>query len=290
MMRSYKEVAEGLGLEKYVPLGQVLFKKPRKNVELKVELFENETGANVSQKMQKSIHALWEEHKLNNPNDFDGDVGSIISIFESPSRTWNIEFHKGRFSHFVATAAIRKRRLNVKSFPLDEETCLPISFGAVAITKDNYIIFALRGQTTFDAESVTLLPGGYFNPETDYFFVKGPSGRLEKNYSIAVTVLRELFEETGIALTCLKVDYLGLIYNKKGSRQPLLVCRINLPFTMGEIISRMPKHLDEESKQIFFVENDIEEVKKFLFYLHIIKYDIAIHDTYKLILHFLIGY
>lgn len=282
-MRSYKKVAKMLGLEDYILLGQVLFDDFHK-----VELSKSKVPMSISREGQQIIDAIWKEHIAEKKEDFDGSVGSIISVSKSPEGFLNIKFHEGKFSQFYATAAIREEELYVKSFPLDAETCLPISFGAVAITKDNYILFALRGQTTFDPETVTLLPGGYFNPETDYFFVRGASGRPVKNYSIPVTILRELFEETGITLPCLKVEYLGLVYNKEGSKQPLLACRINLPFTVEEIKKRM--HLDEESTKIFFVKNDINEIKKFLFYsAYIDKKNIAIHDAWKLILHFLTG-
>jgi len=52
--------------------------------------------------------------------------------------------------------------------------CLPLSFGAIAITKPTEdcpfgsIIFAERGNC-FDSGKITLLPGGYFDPEQDYF-------------------------------------------------------------------------------------------------------------------------
>jgi hypothetical protein len=271
--RSYRNIARRLGLEECVPLGQVLFSGFDK-----VELVESKTRMNISLEAQKMIEGVWGDHLKKNPNDFDGDLGSIISLFECPSGTLNIEFHEGKFSQLYAMSLIKKKKIDVKSFPLDLGRCLALSFGAVALTADNYIIFAERGQTAFDAETITLLPGGYFNPKTD-FFTGEKSNRMIKTHSIGITILRELFEETGIFLSCLKVNYLGLVYNKQGSSQPLLACYINLPYTSEEIKSKMS--LDEESTKVFFVKNSIDAVAQFVF-----KKNVAIHDAWKLILYF----
>jgi 8-oxo-dGTP pyrophosphatase MutT (NUDIX family) len=270
-----KATANALGLEKYVSLGQVLL-DDFKNV----KLAEKNLNLDLSLETKEKIAEKWKKHLEKNPNDFDGDLGSVISILNL-SNSLKIIFRKGKFSQFFATESNRKQFININNSFLDKETCLPLSFGAIAITKpeknhlNGYIVFAKRSKTAFDRGKITLLPGGYFDPSKDYFLNK----KLNKSYLIEITIIRELFEETNLYLNSVKPEFLGLVYNKKGSKQPLIAVLIKLPFTKKELIKMI--NIDEENKEIFFVNNNIKAVKKFLK-----NKELAIHDAWKLILYF----
>ncbi len=268
----YIDIAKTLRLEEYFPLGQVLFDNFNE-----VILVEEKKEINFSFKEKERIQKEWQEHLLENPNDFDGNVGSVMEIIEN-DKILKIIFRRGKFSQFYSTQKKRKEKINLFDVPLDKGACLPISFGAVTTTKSSSenphgcIIFAKRGKTAFDSEVITLLPGGYFDPEKDFSLFQSVD-----SYSILSTVSREFFEETGIVMDSIKVDYLGIVYNSLGSRQPLIACHLDIPFSKEELKIRT----DEESKEIFFINNDINSVKEF-----IKDKEMAVHDAWKLILYF----
>ena len=275
-----KRTAKILGLEKYLPLGQLLFKGFDH-----VELLRTMLKMDISDKRQRSIKIAWANHIEKNPNDFNGVLGSMMYVCEKPKGTLKIVFRKGNFSQFFGTSFLRKKTLDIKSIDfLDWGTCLPVSFGAIAVTKptpknpNGCIIFAQRGKTAFDENKLTLVPGGYFNPDTDYFFTRR-HGHSVKNYSLEVTVLRELFEELGIFLDCIKLELLGLVYSRKESKQPLIALSIKIPYTAEELEKEIT--MDEENEEIFFVDNEINSIKNF-----IQGKNLAIHDAWKLILFF----
>jgi len=277
---SIEEAAKILGLESYLSLGQLLLKDFDR-----VELLRKRLKMDISDKKQRSIKIAWANHIEENPNDFNDSLGSVMSIYEYPYKVLKIVFRKGDFSQFFGTVEKRKDMLDINSPDfLDFGACLPISFGAIALTKPTFenpkgcIVFAKRGKTTFDENKITLIPGGYFNPDTDYFFTQR-SNRLIKNYSLIVTVLRELFEETGVFLSWIKPEFLGIVYSKQESKQPLIALLINLPCTVEELKNEIV--MDEENQEIVFVPNDVNSVKDF-----IKGKTLAIHDAWKLILFF----
>lgn len=264
-----------LELEEYVSSGQVLCVGFRD-----VELMKEKEERRFSPELLAVIEAAWLRHLQSNPHDYNGCMGSIVSFSLSKDKL-TIKFREGSFAEFYATQARRPEFLNVHSGSLDEGTCLPLSFGAVAVTRPSplhptgCIVFATRGETTFDEGRITLLPGGYFDPSKDY--IRGEKGKI---YSIKVTVLRELFEELRVS-RYESIRFLGLVYNNQGSRQPLLALFLNLPFTAEELEKITGNAKEEEVKQIFFVDNDVFAVKEFLR-----GKKLAIHDAWKLLLFF----
>ncbi len=264
-----------LGFEEYVSSGQVLCAGFEN-----VELLEEKKQRRFSPEFLATIEAVWLKHLQNSPNDYNGRVGSIVS-FSLSGKKLTIKFREGSFAEFYATQSRRPEFVDVKSKCLDREICLPLSFGAVAVTKPSplhpkgCIVFAQRGKTAFDEDRLTLLPGGYFDPDKDYF--RGERGKV---YSISVTILRELFEELHVPV-CESVRFLGLVYNNQGSRQPLLALSLNLPFTTEELKEITRNMKEEEVRQIFFVENDISVVGEF-----IRGKKLAVHDAWKLLLFF----
>jgi len=268
------EIARTLGLEEQLQLGQILFEDFDT-----VELCELIKKMNFSFKKEKSIQRKWEKHLLSHDKDFDGSLGSIFDMYKYKKTILRIKFRKAKFSQFLGTQEDRPLRINLRKFPMDKEICLPLSIGAIAITNPTpdhtkgCMLFAERAKTAFDENVMTLLPGGYFDPSKD-FFIGENEKNLERKYSIVLTLLRELFEETGIILSNVKINYLGMIYNSYGSKQPLIACYVNIPYPDKLI-------MDKETKRIYFVDNDIEAVKEF-----IKGKKLAWHDALKLILYF----
>jgi hypothetical protein len=250
----HRGVIGTLGLEEYVSSGQVICAGFEQ-----VELVKEKEKHRLSSEYLKMVETIWREHLKIKPDDYNGCVGSIVSLAWSGKKLV-VRFREASFAEFYATQSRRPEVLDVKSECLDQEFCLPLSFGAVAVTKPSVlcpngcIVFAERGKTAFDEGKLTLLPGGYFDPEKDYF--QGEKGNI---YSIIFTILRELFEELEVS-GCESIDFLGLVYNNQGSRQPLLVVSLQLPFTAEEMKKVKRETKEEEVRRIFFVKNDISAV------------------------------
>lgn len=265
-----------LGLEDYLPLAKVICAGFQN-----IELLKEEKPRSFSPEYIERVKTLWSEHLERRPDDYDGCVGSIVSLSRSGKKL-TIKFREAKFSEFYATQTLRPEILDTKSECLDRGFCLPLSFGAVAVTKPSSayakgcIVFAERGETAFDEGRLTLLPGGYFDPGKDYF---------RGEYSIMVTVLRELHEELRVS-KCERIDFLGLVYNGWGSRQPLLAVALQLPFTAEELWEIARNGEQNEVRRIFFIENDIFAVGEFLKRKKLAGKTLAIHDAWKLLLFF----
>jgi len=274
-----RSVVTFLGLEDYLPLAKVICTGFEN-----IELLKKEPRS-FSPEYTERVETLWREHLERRPDDYDGCVGSIVSLSRSGKKLI-IKFREATFSEFYATQTLRPEILDTKSECLDQGFCLPLSFGAVAVTKSSSayakgcIVFAERGETAFDEGRLTLLPGGYFDPGKDYF--RGEEGEI---YSIMVTVLRELHEELRV-LRCESVDFLGLVYSSWGSRQPLLATVLQLPFTAEDLWETTKNEKQNEVRRMFFVENDIFAVGGFLRRKKLAGKTLAIHDAWKLLLFF----
>ncbi|HPD19914.1 MAG TPA: hypothetical protein PLV95_01605 [Candidatus Pacearchaeota archaeon] len=272
-MNDWEIVSWFLGLRDYMPLAQILFEKFEE-----VELIESPQEPSFG-KDNEEIEKRWKEHLKACPNDFDGCLGSVVS-FSLSEKKLSIKFRKARFSEYYF--AQRPEMLNIADC---NNYCLPLSFGAIAITKPTEdcpfgsIIFAERGKTAFDSGKITLLPGGYFDPEQDYF--GGEKG--EKIYSLNITILRECFEELCFHTLALKIDFLGVIYNR---RQPLIAVLLNLPFTAEQLKESVNSGKETEVERVFFIDNNIYAVREFLTKEARQGKKLAIHDAWKLILYF----
>lgn len=255
-------VAKMLGLEDFLPLAQTF--KGFNDVELIESDFPFVQNREETEK-------LWKKHLELFPDDFDGSLGSVVS-FSFSGKKLIIKYRKAKFSEYCVTQ--RPKTLDINDC---FNYCLPLSFGAVATTKptrdseEGYIIFAERGNTAFDNGRITTLPGGYFDPEQDCNF---------KNI-----ILRECLEELHTRPS--KIEFMGVIYNREGSRQPLVAVHLKLPFTaeqMEEVINNRER--EKEIGRLFFVENNAFAVHDFLAEEARQGKTLAIHDAWKLILYF----
>ncbi|MCK9578651.1 NUDIX hydrolase [bacterium] len=262
-MMPIEEAADVLGLGPFLLKGQ-LISGPFKKIRVHYSEKKQKLPENLSVQIKKD----WEHHLETHPSDFDGMLASVISIKQNNGDI-TIRTRKSSFSVFSSLEKTRPTEIN-GVVPIDRRNCIPLSVGAVAITKDNKIVLAMRHDTTFDNKLLTFLPGGYIDPPAD-----------EKNGKISILscIKRELKEELGIK-DYDRVKCLGIVHSKESSKQPLVAVRLILFDSSQSIRSAYgPKNC--ESSNLCLIDNNIYAMAKFLN-----GKKIAIHDAWKIILHF----
>lgn len=229
----------------------------------------------VSQREQ--IQKQWENHTKDHPNDFDGVLASLKSG-KIQNNVLCLETRPTNFSIYWATRKTESSSLLVRATAFDRERPLPLSFGAITVTapSESYpegcIVVAKRGQTAFNEAEYTFLPGGYFDPGKDQF------REAKRTFlSLESAIIREAKEE----LNCrpnLPPQFLGLVFSRIGSQQPLIAIQLKLFETTEQLKSL--KTTEWENQEIFFVPNNL----KSLIFLSI-NYRLCTHDLWKLALY-----
>lgn len=260
------KVAETLGLNSFFEKGQLL-SGPFKS--LRIHYTDREQG--FSAEIMDEIKKNWDIHLEKHPTDFNGILASIISLKLNNGKV-SIKTRKTNFSTFYFLKESRTKNIDIEKTPIDKRNAIPLSIGAIAITVDKKIVVAIRKNTTFDNKKLTFMPGGYIDPLLD-----AKNGELSAKYCLE----RELEEELGIS-DYGRMQYLGIVHSRESSKQPLIAVRLSL-LDSSQTISSIYGH-NQESYELFFIENKINVMKKFLDDAN--TQNIAIHDAWKLILHF----
>lgn len=255
--------AEALGLTPFLKKGQPL-SGPLKSIKVHY----SPRKQSFSRELQEKIAIEWSYHLVINPNDFDGKLASVIAISISNDKAI-IKTRESTFSTFLSLKETRPSKIDLNCTPLDKRNCLPLSVGAIAITNDNKVIVATRSNTAFDCETLTFLPGGYIDPVVD---IEG------QDISVPFCINRELKEELGVS-SYENSKYLGIVYSKESSKQPLIALRLKL-FESSERIQNTYTG-NNESYDLYFIDNNVKTMASFLK-----DKKIAIHDAWKAILHF----
>jgi len=258
------EAAEILGLGSFFAKGQ-LISGPFK----KIRVHYSEKKQKMPTSLSKQIKEDWARHLETHPSDFDGALASIVSIRQNDKEI-TIRTKRSNFSVFSSLKESRLTEIDNINGSIDKRNCVPLSVGAIAITRDNKIVLAVRNNTAFDNEALTFLPGGYIDPLTD-----SKDGKI----SLLSCIGRELKEELGI-VGYERTKCLGIIHSKESSKQPLIAIRLIL-FDSSQSVRSAYGPRNCESHSIHFVDNDINAMTEFLK-----GKEITIHDAWKIILHF----
>lgn len=151
---------------------------------------------------------------------------------------------------------------------MDEKYALPLTVGSVTLTSDGYIVLGVRKEIRSNGKNyVSLIPVGYFDPLQD---------KINKQYDVKRTLLRELKEEVGIR-KIKRLTGLGMICDYVEKQQPLILFRLHLPHTRKLLEN---KQLKEHSKLIFIVDGNLHQLKKL-----VKKYALSTHALGGLLLH-----
>jgi hypothetical protein len=178
---------------------------------------------------------------------WNGPLASVMNFKIDEYKILEFILRKSDFRLYLGTRSKQPIRTALK--PLDKERSLPLSFGAVTITSDNFIVLGIREKTEAYKGEADLRASGYFDPEQD--IIKTDIGA---EYSVELLILRESYEELGTEIYIAK-RYLALIQDA----QPLLSVEIKIPFSK-EQIGKIAKGSDEHSESVF-VENNFEAIK-----------------------------
>jgi hypothetical protein len=222
---------------------------------------------------EESFAEVWNKHKEIYPDDINNENISLRQYSVKDEELF-LRVRRSRFVAHLATQPKRPSRLIVTNRLLDNDYCLAVSVGAVAVTRDNYIVFCQRTGTAFNPGEYTLPPGGYLDID-DIFRNDG------KNFlSLEKGIKREYREELRGLDYQFGVKTLGLVYSRIGSRQPLIAVETKIPHTRDEAESLLKSaDQDWEMGEFHFIRADMDSLRNFVQSHHL-----CTHDVWKLAL------
>lgn len=283
MKRRIEEVAQRLGLSGRIDEVQFLA-TDFKAIDLdgiarfedELQLFDLET--------HQHIRVNWEAKLAKNPKMFPGPLATVKD-FRVDNRVLKFRLQRSRFDIYDGLRPRIPQKIDLAQRPLDRDFCLPLSMGAVTVTAPDEanptgtIIFGIRSKTTsFGEGSSTILPSGYFNPDSDRLVIGDPGLHMGL-MSVRFTVIKELKEEVGLQ-DYKMFGYLGLIHDGVLAKQPLIGVRLELEFTANEV-KALAHDMGAEVANYHFISNTIENVKEFIG-----RYPPMPHTLGILVLHF----
>ena len=271
--KKYLEVASELGLEQRLIHETQLLAAGFKNVV--IDEF-NEAAILPEEELAASANAKWEEKKKSNPYLFDGALASIVSAKQVDTNL-HLRLRRTRYSLYSGAKPALPGQIDLEH--LDPRLPLPLSYGAVTVSYDGFIIFALRSKSIDLGNQYTTAPSGYFDPDKDRFVIGDP-GHHREVFDPILNALREGAEELGVTAFS-EFRWNGLIQETMDSKQPLLASTVRLPFSKEELKKRL-RDMGFEIQKYELVENDPSAVNGFLN-----ENRITPHDVAKLVLHFL---
>lgn len=187
---------------------------------------------------------------------YDGPLASISAFWVDENQILEFILRRSRYALFVGTRGKYPREIDINKVPLDENYCLPLSFGAITITQDNYIVLGLRSKKEDTGkEKIGSVPSGYLNPDTNRVYTE----LVGTNISFDALILEELREEVGIENYTSK-EYLSLVQDKVSSQQPLVAIRLKIPFTKKEL--EAIGHSGFEHTKYIYIKNNKEIIRK----------------------------
>ena len=187
---------------------------------------------------------------------YDGSLASISAFWVNEQQILEFILRRSRYILYVGTREKSPREIKLHQLPLDEHYCLPLSFGAITITKDNYIVLGLRSKKEdIGKEKVGSIPAGYLNPDVNRVYIK----LIGNSISFESLILEELREEVGIE-TYTSKEYLALIQDKISSQQPLVAIRLKIPFSKEEL--EAVGHTGWEHTEYIYIKNSKSEIRK----------------------------
>ncbi|MGB2762186.1 MAG: hypothetical protein WBC21_01445 [Minisyncoccales bacterium] len=246
-MKKYKELAEKMGVVKETGETQILA-TGFKAIEVLPDNFIKETQKFSIEKESK-IQKKWNRQKRKaGKNLWNDPMASVVSFSIDVFGRLELVLRKSDYKTYVGTR--EKRFINTDDIPMDRNSSLPISMGAVTITSDDFIVLGLRSKTEAHRNELGLGPSGYLNPSVHS--LKTEMGEI---ISVEELILCELYEELRIQ-TYIKKEYLALIQDM----QPMIAVRLEIPFTKREM--EQIAEINFEHSKFIYIENTIDEVKK----------------------------
>jgi 8-oxo-dGTP pyrophosphatase MutT (NUDIX family) len=140
-----------------------------------------------------------------------------------------------------------------------ENAAIPLSVGAVIVTKDNKIVLGKRAKDIDIGKSKISVAAGYLDPEKDIV----NSANSDNTLDIFSGIKREIYEETGVTnrdivgLACM-----GLIDNKEQNQiNAPFYCKLDI-FAKEFETNKMPQQA--EFSQIIMIDNTVRSIDDFI--------------------------
>ena len=175
----------------------------------------------------------------------------------------------GYYKDFVGTK--NKRPVSLALTSDIAECCMPLSVGAIVITKDNKIVVAKRKGTNLNNDLYSFPAEGYFTPKH----------AINDDISVFNGIADELKEELGININELSSFHvLGIVYDRLITKQPYIATIWKTNLSSIEVNNRFNKTKREEFKLIKFIENE-----KIPFLKFIKEHELTLHNLGKAMLY-----
>ena len=245
-------------LEEYEDSIELIFIESSLSIDFehKKQRFDTET--------QDKINANWEESK----KCFNGELIHVNKFLKDDTRICFLT-QIGSYKDFIGTKDERPDSLMLACGKAD--CCMPLSIGAIVITKDGKIIVAKRNGTNLNNDFWSFPAEGYFNPKH----------AINGQVSIFNGIADELKEELGININeLIYFRVLGIVFDRVITKQPYIAIIWKTNLSSFEIKSRFNKTKREEFKIIDFIEN-----KKIPFLDFIKEHELTLHNLGKAILY-----
>ena len=197
--------------------------------------------------------------------------GMLIHVkkFTRDDRKITFSTEIGYYKDFVGTK--NKRPVSLALVSDIAEYCMPLSVGAIVITKDNKIVVAKRKGTNLNNDLYSFPAEGYFNPKH----------AINNDISVFNGIADEVKEELGISINELSSFHiLGIVYDRLITKQPYIVTIWKTNLSSIEVTNRFNKTKKEEFKSIKFIENE-----KIPFLMFINEHELTLHNLGKAMLY-----
>jgi prepilin-type N-terminal cleavage/methylation domain-containing protein len=189
----------------------------------KVKVFEESVQNNLAIKTSLIIDFDPKKQRLNPEiqKEIDGCFKSKINCFDGALiHVKKIEIGKkirfstqiGSYKDFIGTQ--HRRPNSIGKIHGRQDYCMPLSIGAIVITKNNKIIVAKRKKTNLNANYWSFPAEGYLDPNKHL---------INNEISVFNGIAAELKEELGIHINEVKTFHiLGIVYDKEITKQPYI--------------------------------------------------------------------
>ncbi len=243
-MNGYEELAQEMGVEAEANQTQILateFKMVEITLITKEQRF--------SQTQESKIQEAWNKQKEKAGNNLWNDpMASLVNFSVNSFGGLELVLRKSDYKIYVGTR--RRRLIDTDIIPMDKNSSLPISLGAITITSDNFIVLGLRSGTEAYEDEVGLCPSGYLDPSAHFLKTE-----LKEVISVEELILCELYEELRMQTYTSKA-YLALIQDM----QPMIAVRLVIPFTRYEV--EQIARINFEHSRLIYIENTTSAVKR----------------------------
>lgn len=201
-------------------------------------------------------------------NCFDGALIHVKKIEIGKKIRFSTQI--GSYKDFIGTQ--HRRPNSIGKIHGRQDYCMPLSIGAIVITKNNKIIVAKRKKTNLNSNYWSFPAEGYLDPNKHL---------INNEISVFNGIAAELKEELGIHINEVKTFHiLGIVYDKEITKQPYIATIWKTNLKTFDIKNLFKKTEKEEFEEIDFIDNNRKAFNDF-----INKHELTLHNLGKAMLY-----